>query len=65
VTSRSCYRCPLSFCQDVYNIIIEIHASSSPKCHLDFSLNVMYGTMGLRQPNDEVDFKMDAFALGA
>jgi hypothetical protein len=32
---------------------------------LDFSLNVMYGAMGIRQPDDAVDFEMDEFALGA
>jgi hypothetical protein len=31
------------------------------KRHLDFSLNVMCGAMGIRQPDDAVDFEMDEF----
>jgi hypothetical protein len=34
------------------------------KRHLDCSLNVMYGAMGIRQPDDAVDFEIDEFALG-
>lgn len=61
MTSPSCERHPLSSVETSIILLSRSTYQAPQKCYLDFSLDVMYGAMGIRQPDDAVDFEMDEF----